>query len=65
VEVIADDAFANLAETNPLITSIIFGDNPRLEIRENAFADNFNITSVRADKANVEYLAANAFVGNT
>jgi hypothetical protein len=63
VEVIADDAFSNLATTNPNIQNIIFGDNQRLEIRENAFSANLNIINVRADKANVEYLASSAFAG--
>jgi hypothetical protein len=64
VEVIVDDAFINLATTNPNITTIVFGNNQRLEIRENAFGNNPYITNVRADQANVEYLAASAFIGS-
>lgn len=63
VEVIADEAFSNLADTNPSITKIVFSNNTRMEIRENAFANNQHITNVDAITANcnIDYLAANAF----
>jgi hypothetical protein len=65
VEVIADDAFANLATTNPNITTVLFDKSTRLEIRENVFGTNSNIINVDATLPNIEYLAANAFSGTT